>query len=198
MNKNKERIKTFKKQIKKYKQNQKHLSNYLADEYDCNNGYATIDINLKDQEIFNPLSMGKQKSLNNAIYDFIDELIYPIPAYIPVKIYIHGVSDEKMKQEITQMIQEHYDLNLKDKEIDLKINLARSITLFGLGIIMLGIYFFLANFMKEGVWYEVLSIISSFIIWESADYFVLERHSLRISYNDAAQIALAQVEFVDE
>lgn len=198
MNANKERIKMFKKQIKQYKQNQKHLSNYLVDEYACNNGYATIDINLKDQEIFNPLSMGKQKSLNPDIYAFIDELIYPIPAEIPVQIKIHGVTDEKTKREIEQMIHEHYDLNLKDKEIDLKINLARSITLFGLGIVMLGVYFFLANFMKEGVWYEVLSIISSFIIWESADYFVLERHSLRISYKDAAQIALAMIEFSDE
>lgn len=195
MNSRRIKRKMFKEQIKNHKTITKNWDKYLNEEYGCENGFATIKVNLEGQEIFNPLSMNQQLTLNPDIISFIDELVYPVPAEIPVVIKIYGVSDYNSKTKIENILKEHYDLRLKDKKLDLKINFVKSLSLFIFGIILLAIYFFLANYMKEGVWYEVLSILSSFIIWESADYAIIERNALKVSYFDTVQLALAKIEF---
>ena len=75
----------------------------------CADGRAQIDVNLFDgAELFNPLTYQKQRDLNSAIYDLIDEKLYTIPLKYPVRICFHGcLPDEETQQAVRDVIQEH-------------------------------------------------------------------------------------------
>lgn len=193
----KNRRKIFIEQIKKYEEKKKKMSEYIKEEYIEASGIAVIDVNLDNFEVFNPLSMGKQRTLNKEIIEYIDEKSYPIPVDIPIQINIHGSFDDTVKEEIINKLQEHYDLMLNDKKFDLKINAIRSGALFTIGVILLIFYLLLANFTVNKLWYEILSIVSTFIIWEAADFFILERYALRVSYYEIAQMVICEKTFVE-
>lgn len=193
----KNRRKIFIEQIKKYEEKKKKMSEYIKEEYIDASGIAVIDVNLDNFEVFNPLSMGKQRTLNKEIIEYIDEKSYPIPVDIPIKINIHGSFDDTVKEEIINKLQEHYDLMLNDKKFDLKINAIRSGALFTIGVILLIFYLLLANFTVNKLGYEILSIVSTFIIWEAADFFILERYALRVSYYEIAQMVICEKTFVE-
>lgn len=193
----KNRRKIFIEQIKKYEEKKKTMSEYIKEEYIDASGIAVIDVNLDNFEVFNPLSMGKQRTLNKEIIEYIDEKSYPIPVDIPIKINIYGSFEDAVKEEIINKLQEHYDLMLNDKKFDLKINAIRSSVLFIIGVILLIFYLLLANFTVNKLWYEILSIVSTFIIWEAADFFILERNALRISYYEIAQMVICEKTFVE-
>lgn len=191
------RRKIFIEQIKKYEEKKKKMSEYIKEEYIDASGIAVIDVNLDNFEVFNQLSMGKQRTLNKEIIEYIDEKSYPIPVDIPIKINIYGSFEDAVKEEIINKLQEHYDLMLNDKKFDLKINAVRSSVLFIIGVILLIFYLLLANFTVNKLWYEILSIVSTFIIWEAADFFILERYALRVSYYEIAQMAICEKSFVE-
>lgn len=193
----KNRRKIFIEQIKKYEEKKKKMSEYIKEEYIDASGIAVIDVNLDNLEVFNPLSMGKQRTLNKEIIEYIDEKSYPIPVDIPIKINIYGSFEDRVKEEIINKLQEHYDLMLNDKKFDLKINAIRSSVLFTIGVILLIFYLLLANFTVNKLGYEILSIVSTFIIWEAADFFILERYALRVSYYEIAQMVICEKTFVE-
>lgn len=191
----KNRKKLFLERIKDYEKKRETMSEYIKKEYIGEDGVATINLNLDNVEPFNPLSLDNQLSINPEIISYIDEKVYPIPAPIPIKILIHGNIDDNNKQKIINKLHEHYNLQLSDKKLDLRINTFRSLALFIIGIILLGIFLWLSSSTVNKMWCEILSIVSTLIIWEAAYSFIIERHELRINYYDAAQLAIANIEF---
>lgn len=195
MKESNKRRKIFIEEVKNYEKRKQSLSEYVKNEFLDADGYAAIDVDLTSVELFNPLSMGKQMTVNTQIIDYIDERVYAVPVDVPVKIVMHGSISKEDKENLLSALHEHYDLNLNDKKLDLRINTIKSVALFVIGFVLLAAYFLLANFMGEGVWYEILSIVATFVMWEAADFFILERHTLRVAYYEAAQLALIKIEF---
>ena len=122
-----------------------------AREYLCADGRAQIDVNLFDgAELFNPLTYQKQRDLNSAIYDLIDEKLYTIPLKYPVRICFHGcLPDEETQQAVRDVIQEHYMYTLRDKKEDLRINRLKTVCLALFGVALLTLYFALDGTMSR-------------------------------------------------
>lgn len=168
-----------------------------ADEYLCPDGKAQIDIHLYDGvELFNPLTFGKQRDLNSDIYDLVDTKLYTIPLRYPVRLCFHGnIPDSQAQEEVRAVIQEHYMYVFRDKEIDLRINLFKTIGMAVFGAILLAIYFALELTSSNPVFMELLSIAGWVAAWEAVDSWLLQRKAIRLEYMYAGQAALSEVTF---
>ena len=172
---------------------------YVREEFLCADGKAQIDIRLYDGlELFDPLSMGRQKELNGDIYAFIDAKLYAIPTHLPIRLCFHGALPGGTQQEVRALLQEHYLSVLRDKRLDLRINRIKIVSLALLGVALLALYFALELFISEALFMELLSIAGSFAIWEAVDCWLLERKSMDLEYLYAGQAALSEITFVDD
>ena len=169
-------------------------------EYLCADGVAQIDVNLCDGEpLFNPLSYGRQRDLNSAIYELIDEKLYTIPLKYRIRLCFHGqLPDEKVQQEVRSVIQEHYMYALRDKKEDLRINQIKAIALAIFGAALLAIYFALEIAVSNPVFMEFLSIAGTVSAWEAVETWFLERKSVKLEYLAAGQAVLSEIVFAGE
>ncbi|MDO4349516.1 MAG: hypothetical protein Q4C35_02670 [Eubacteriales bacterium] len=194
------RTKTMLEELKRLDQMIPSAAEMTAHEYLCPDGRAQIDVNLFDgAELFNPLTYQKQRDLNSAIYELIDEKLYTIPLKYPVRICFHGhLPDEGTQQEVCGIIQEHYMYALRDKKEDLRLNRLKTICLALFGVVLLTLYFALELLASNPVFMELLSIAGWVAAWEAVDSWFLERKSIKLEYLSAGQAVLAEVSFSDD
>lgn len=192
MNKTKRKLNE---KIKKYESSMKPIQDYFFHEYINEDNRIQIDINIyKEFDIFDPLSMGKQKDLNKEIYDFIDEKIHMIPYKYEICICFHNSNlAKKEEKEIKSILEEHYYLILQEKRINLRINTIKIISLTVIGMLLLSLYFILEIKSNNPVFMEFLSIAGTFSLWEAVDFYLLERRELKIERLNAGQVALSQI-----
>lgn len=171
----------------------------VASEYLSPDGKAQIDVALYgDIELFDPLSIGKQRELNAGIYDYIDRKLYTIPTLYEIRVCFHGKLPEgTSKEEIKNILTEHYAFIFRDKEADLRINSLKMLGLTACGIAFLALYFALELSNLKPLFVEFLSIMGTFALWEAVDCWLLERKSLKIERLYAGQAVLSEVGFED-
>ncbi len=178
----------------------KTLRQYVEREYLDEAGNAVIDIRLYEGlELFDSLSMGKQRDINPEIIDFIDRKSNLIPGASPIILRFHGgeVSEED-KQQAKACLEEHYTVALQDRAWDLRSNNMQLIFLSIIGVALISLYLFCALKLENGLFLEILSIIGSFALWEAADRFLIERSAIRRDMVGIAQNKIQIVEFVDQ
>ena len=170
---------------------------YVAEEYLCPDGKAQIDIRLPEGiDLFNPLSMGRQKELNADFFGYIDAKLYTIPTFYPIRVTFHGsLPAPGTQEEIRAALREHYTFVLRDKQEDLRVNAVKSFWLALFGAAALTVYFALEVTRTEPLFMELLSIAGSFALWSAFDSWVLERKKLRLERLYALQSALSEVRF---
>ncbi|MEA4875426.1 hypothetical protein [Anaerorhabdus sp.] len=194
----KQQTKNFIRNLKNFEKNIVPLETYIEDEY-MEGDKAVVYVNcLNEEDIFESYSYQSQKSLNPAIYDFIDSKVYPIPAAYPVEIrFVNKAFSKHEVEEIREIIKEHYSLILRDKLIDLRINMIKITALLIIGIVLLGIYFSLQLADMGSLFMEFLSIAGTFALWEAVDFYILERKQVENERFNAGQMALASIQFED-
>lgn len=175
------------------------LHQYIEQEFMDADGYGVIDICLYEGlELYDPLSMGRQRELNPEIYDFIERKANLIPAQVPLKIRFHGGIAEADQEQIRRLLSEHYAVAMHDKAWDLRSNFRKLVGMAIVGVIFLSLYFFYALRREDGLFLELLSVIGSFAMWEAADCFLLERRAIDAEIMNIAQHLTQEVEFVGE
>lgn len=171
----------------------------VAEEY-VQDGYACIDLRLyPGLEIYDPMSMGKQRDLNPEIYEHIDRHANLIPSAMPLKIRFWGRAiTEDEQQTIREMMKKHYTHSLLDKVWDRRSNNIHMWTMLILGAALLSLYVFLTVREQDTVALEILGTIGSFSIWEAADCFLVERLSIRKQMRYISQNLVQEIEFHSE
>lgn len=194
----KQQTKNFIQNLKKFEKNLEPLDKYIKEEY-MEGDKAVVYVNcLNEEEIFETYSFQSQKSLNPDIYDFIDSKVYPIPAAYPVEIrFVNKAFSKQEVDAIRDIIKEHYSLILRDKLIDLRINMIKITALLIIGTVLLGIYFSLQIADLGSIFMEFLSIAGTFALWEAVDFYILERKQVESERCNAGQMALASIQFED-
>lgn len=194
----KQQTKNFIQNLKKFEKNLEPLDKYIKEEY-MEGDKAVVYVNcLNEEEIFETYSFQSQKSLNPDIYDFIDSKVYPIPAAYPVEIrFVNKAFSKQEVDAIRDIIKEHYSLILRDKLIDLRINMIKITALLIIGTVLLGIYFSLQIADLGSIFMEFLSIAGTFALWEAVDFYILERKQVESERYNAGQMALASIQFED-
>ncbi len=158
-------------------------------------GEAVIDVQIKNkEELYHAFSDKSQ--INPLIYDYIESMVYPVSASVPVKIVINsnGVSKEEQCG-IKRLIQNYYILILCDKQQDYELNLIKGGVLLAAGFLFMFLYVFLDRIFAAALILEIASIAATFSLWEAVDCFFLKRRELSINRLNAGQLATSEITF---
>lgn len=182
--------------IKVLKANHKTLKEFAKEKYIDENDVANIDVYMNEKSVFNYFSNPNDPEISNELIDYIESQAHYIPVTYPINIRIH--SEKELDQElISRKLKEHYWKQLADQDDDLKNNGIISLILFLTGAVLLSLYFIFQ--FVEGinlVFNEIFSIAATFLIWESVDYYFLNRNAIKIRRLDTTQLAMADVEII--
>lgn len=169
----------------------------LEQVYGTANGRTVVTVNCAEiAELFTPYSSGNLLELQPELIDYIDRKVYPIPAHRPLTLQFLGWRQpEGQKYRTEQCLHIHYLLVLHDKRLDLRVNFWKSLLLFCFGAGMLVLSFSLDTWIDNRLFSEVLSVIATFSLWETAGFVLLERRQLKEEWLNAGQLVLAELEF---
>lgn len=179
----------FHKYYKKIKENKIRFKDFVKENYIDESGYATFNITKNKEDIYSNFSSKNNTLISSSFIEEIENYTYPIPYTYPIKLIINSNDDLK---DLQNDLHNYYKMQALSYKRDLTINKIKSLTLLLLGSILLLIYFIFSqktNFLYS----EILSIIATFSIWESADIFFLERQNIKIEIANKLQLELALV-----
>ena len=182
---------------KLYKNLDFSIDNYINENFEVSDNNITIYLKCNNKDdLYSQFCTKSHQSLNQELCDYIERIIYDIPLRysVTLKVITEELGlEEKLKAET--IFKNHYKLILYDKNLDLKINSAKAISLFCVGSILLVIYFAL-NILNYNIFItEFLSISGTFALWETVDLFLLERKKLDIDRLNAGQLSDMKIEF---
>lgn len=161
-------------------------------------GFAVVDVNLGEEDRYDPLSLKGNKDLSGEIYDYIDAQTNVIPSEVPLRIRFHGNVEKEEQEEIKKMMHRHYTMRSYDNSWDLAANFRKMLLLTLFGAAVLAVYLYLAITEAHVFMAEILSIVGSFSLWEAADAFLLERPHLRREHRNNEQNLNQTIEFAEE
>lgn len=175
------------------------LPSYLKANYLLPDGTARIDVNVIGVEIFNPLSYGNGRTLNQDLFDLIDEESNLIPAAIPLRICFHiGEAENEQKEEIETLYREHYQTLIYDQEWDHRQNSFRFWRLTAVGAALMALYIYLSVSMEDSIGLEVLSTLASVALWLAAEILLVTNRDVLRDIRNLYQLRNANIEFTAE
>ena len=175
------------------------LPSYLKANYLLPDGTARIDVNVIGAEIFNPMSYGNGRTLNQDLFDLIDEESNLIPAAIPLRICFHiDEAENEQKEEIESLYSEHYQALIYDQEWDHRQNSFRFWRLTAVGAALMALYIYLSVSMEDSIGLEVLSALASVALWLAAEILLVTNRDVLRNIRNLYQLRDANIEFTAE
>ena len=182
--------------LKNAKKNAKTLREFAIEKYVNEEGIAVINVEINEDNLYEEYSLDNDKKLANSLFEYIENEAYYIPFEFELQIAFHSNFD--IDEEILiNKFKDHYSKKMIDKRDDLKTNRFISSSLFAVGVLFLIIYFIISYNPDANILFsEVFSIIASFAVWESVDYFIISRNELKIEFLNIIQLANANVKVI--
>ncbi|MGN0771653.1 MAG: hypothetical protein ACI4MI_03605 [Christensenellales bacterium] len=194
-NERKLRRKSFFANLKQCVKHNKSKRDFSEQYYEiCSDEAVRIRVNAANG-IFSEL--GGKEDLSSDVLDYIENKAYYVPIDRPLKICFAGV-DKNDRQAVKKAYDKYFNLKFNDKCLDLKICYAKSIALMIIGIAFLAGGLIVDRFFPNMLLSEILTVAASFSMWESVDFFLLERSNVKTEKLDTAQLLLAEIEFEDK
>ncbi len=157
-------------------------------------GVVHIPVRVEDSPFS---SFGGRNDLSPELIEYIESTAYSVPVDRPLSVEFTGIAGED-EADVEKAYRKYFDLKLADKCLDHTVAIVKSVWLLGIGILFLGLSVLFANVVAENFLYEILAVIASFSLWESVDFFLLERVNAKTEKLDAAQLLLADLKFFGE
>ena len=152
-----------KEKIKLYS-NKEYLKGYIDKEYLTNDKDADIFYYYnEDVDIFDPRTGGNQVSIDESLYEFIENKASILDNDVQIHFHIMNADlDSKEQGMVKHIIKEHYAIELYKVQQEYNDCKKKIIHLFGFGLLVLLIYFVLYKYDISNFLFEVLSFIFSF------------------------------------
>lgn len=188
----KERRKNFFSSLKEYTQRSRAKRNF-SDKYSeiCEDGSVRIRADAEGG-LYSPYS--DKRDLDTGMLDYIESTAYNIPIDRPLIVNISSVPEEE-RDNVKKAYKKYFELKFNDKCLDLRICYGKAIVLLALGFLFLGAAVLVSHFDILWGLNEIFTVAASFTMWESIDFFLLERANIKAEKLDAAQLLLAKIEF---
>lgn len=188
------RRKSFFDSIKQCVKHHRAKRNFSEQYYEiCEDQSVRIRVNCKDG-VF--LQLSGKSDLDDGVIEYIENKAYYVPIDRPLKICFEGVAKED-RQAVADAYKRFFDLKFYDKCLDFKICNIKSVALMIIGIAFLAAGIVVEKFLTGRLISEILTVAASFSMWESVDFFLLERTNVNAEKLDTAQLLLAELEFED-
>ena len=185
-----------KRNLKKFKSAKFNYARFVKDYYiENNNAYISAKVDSID-DIISKYSLEDYEWINSEFAKYLTNSAYYIPVEESVIIEICGCKfTEKEKEKITRVIKTYFGLKLGDKIIDLDINFRKANRLLILGVLSLGLVFFISKLTNLEYIIELPLIMLWFFIWEYGDLAWLDRWDISMEKLEAGQLASAKIIF---
>ena len=185
-----------KRNLKKFKSAKFNYARFVKDYY-IENGNAYISAKVKSiDDIISKYSLEDYEWINSEFAEYLTNSAYYIPVEESVIIEICGCKfTEEEREKITRVIKAYFGLKLGDKIIDLDINFRKANRLLILGVLSLGLVFFISKLTNLEYIIELPLIMLWFFIWEYGDLAWLDRWDIYIEKLEAGQLANAKIIF---
>lgn len=190
----KKRRKDFFASLRQYSKKRKANRNF-SDEYSeiDENGNVLIDVNMREGDVFSPYS--DKKDLNGDAIEYIESTAYYIPIDRPLKIRFSGV-EESEREAVRKAYRKRFESEFNDKCLDLRICMLKAICLLVIGFAFLALGIVVSRLDILWGLHEIFTVVASFTMWESVDFFLLERANSKAEKLDIAQLLLAELIFI--
>lgn len=143
--------------------------------------------------LYSPYS--DKKDLDTDLLDYIERTAYSVPIDRPLTVSFLSVPEEE-RENVSATYKKYFELKFNDKCLDLKICYFKAIILLVLGFIFFGFALAFSRFNILWGLNEICTVAASFTMWESVDFFLLERSNIKAEKLDSAQLLLAKIEFI--
>jgi len=178
------------KDLKAYERSVEKIFQYQ--EYDER---GRIVISVRPDELYEKRNGSPTAELSRDLFTYISERAFLIPLRYSLVIRFVGLYDPEEQKTIKTLFKHHYDEQLMEKADEMKINANKAIYLAVIGFILLILSYFVAKVTSNSLITQVLSIASTFSLWECVGTFVLERRNIRSDMMNIIQLAFSEVQF---
>ncbi len=185
--------------IKEYS-NEKYLQGYIKSEYNIDDKDADIYLQVySEKELFDSRTVGKQKSLNDRLYSYIESKTAMLDNDIPINLHIIGYAfPSKDQEEIKHLIKEHYSIELYKAQKEYKKILKKSSCLFLVGLFFLLIYLAVLIFVESNITSEIFAFLFTYSLWEALHGVIYVLSKVKDKRAAITQNLLMEVEFNDK
>jgi hypothetical protein len=180
------------KNLKTYERGVEKIFQYQ--EYD---EYGRIVISVKPDELYEKRNGNPHAELNRELFAYISERAFLIPLRYSLVIRFVGSYSDGEKETIRTLFKHHYDEQLMEKADEMKINASKAAMLAVVGFVLLLVSCGIARLTSNSLVTQVLSIASTFALWECVDTFFMERRDIRAEMMNIIQLAFSDVQFAD-
>ncbi|MGN0819701.1 MAG: hypothetical protein ACI4M6_04805 [Christensenellaceae bacterium] len=179
--------------LKEYSKRNKANRNF-SEKYSeiCEDESVRIRVNAEGG-LYSPYS--DKRDLDTGMLDYIESTAYTVPIDRPLTVSFSSVPEEE-RENVAATYKKYFELKFNDKCLDLKICYFKAILLLILGFIFFGCAVAFSRFNVLWGLNEICTVAASFTMWESVDFFLLERSNIKAEKLDAAQLLLAKIEFI--
>lgn len=175
----------------------KYIDKYIKDEYLTDDGDADIFLNISNKdELFDSRTVGKQKDLNDDIYDYIENKSSILDHNTKIHLHIIGIKLTSEEQQIVKkLIKEHYSAELYKNQKEYSKYKKNLLMLITVGLISFLIYVLLYFFTKLSFALEMFCFLFSFALWEAFDYYIYVFSEIKIERNNIIQDLNSEIDF---
>lgn len=181
--------------VEKYKQNKKErVANYII-----KGQSVVLEINCSDiNALYNTYSPDNNRDISNDIYNYIIEQAYFVPFEYNIILLLKGDFPKETQEYIRMKMKQHYNMLLEDKIKKVRTNTFKSLGLFSLGMALFFLIYLMTKIDNTQFVRDILSIAATFALWETVNYYILDRRSLKWELYDAAQLAFCDIAFPND
>lgn len=175
----------------------KYIDKYIKDEYLTDDGDADIFLNMIDKdELFDSRTVGKQKDLNDNIYDYIENKSSILDCNTKIHLHIIGIElTKEEEQTVKDLIKEHYSVELYKNQKEYSKYKKNLLMLISVGLISFLIYVLLYFFTNLAFALEMFCFLFSFALWEAFDYYIYVFSEIKIERDNIIQDLNLEVDF---
>ena len=182
--------------IKEYSK-ESYFNNYVNSEFITTNGDANIFIKLDNKSsLFDDRSIDNQVSLENSVYEYLDDKSSVLNNDVQVNYYILGLNlNNEEKELVKNLFGEHYAIELYKIQKEYKRSRYKILKLLLFGFFALLIYLLLLHSFNIPLLEEVVAFIASLTIWEAFDCYIYDFVDIKKERENITQKLLADIYF---
>ncbi len=191
--------KKMKEKIKEYSK-EKYLQGYIKSEFNIVDKDADIYLQVSSKnELFDSRTIGKQKSLTDSLYSYIESKTDMLDNDVSINLHITGYAfPSKDREEIKHLIREHYSIELYKVQKEYKKVLNKSTYLFLIGLVFLLIYLGVIIFTESNISSEIFAFLFTYSLWEALHGVIYVLSKVKDKREAITQNLLMEVDFERE
>ncbi len=191
--------KKMKEKIKEYSK-EKYLQGYIKSEFNIVDKDADIYLQVSSKnELFDSRTIGKQKSLTDSLYSYIESKTDMLDNDVSINLHITGYAfPSKDREEIKHLIREHYSIELYKVQKEYKKVLNKSTYLFLIGLVFLLIYLGVIIFTESNISSEIFAFLFTYSLWEALHGIIYVLSKIKNKREAVTQNLLMEVDFIDK